>query len=206
MHVEEVTLTVDRKSYTGRLNTPEESTERGVLIVPGAGHGPYGDVFDRFAEAATETGHEVARFETWSSRDELDAKTEEDFRDELHAGIEFLRSRDCTTVTVVAKSFGGRLTLDYATERADRMVLWAPAILFGDHEDAPSISADEAKEIDIPALVLQGDEDEVVSLENAANIAEHLPDGGLVELPGEDHGFQTSQQQIVEETIAFLPE
>jgi len=202
---ESVTLTVDGEQYSGRLNSPEESAERGVLVVPGAGHGPFGDVFDRFAEAAAEAGQEVARFETWSSREDLEAKTAEQFREELHAGIEFLRSRGCTTVTVVAKSFGGRLALDFATEDADRLVLWAPAVLFGDEEDAPSVTADELADIDVPTRVLQGDEDEVVSVENAASIAEHIPDGELVELPGEDHGFGTDQQRIVEETVSFLP-
>ena len=64
MRAEEVTLRVGGASYPGRVNAPDEPTDRGVLVVPGAGHGPFGDVFDRVAEAAAEQGRTVARFET----------------------------------------------------------------------------------------------------------------------------------------------
>lgn len=206
MAVDDVTLDVHGDRYTGRLNTPDEPTGQGVMVIPGAGHGPFGDVFDRFAGAAADAGQTVTRFETWADRDDLEAKTEAAFAAEIEAGAEFLRSRDCSTVTVVAKSFGGRLALEHATGVADRMVLGAPAILFGEHDEAPSITASELAAIDVPVLVLQGDEDEIVPFERSANIAEHLPEGELVELPGEDHSFLNDQRRIVEETLAFLPD
>ncbi len=206
MSAEDVTLDVDHGTFPGRVNAPAEPSESGVLVIPGAGHGPFGDVFDCFAGAAAEAGHVVARFETWTDHDERDEKTTAEFAAEIEAGAEFLRSRDCSTITVVAKSFGGRLALQHATDVADRMVLWAPAIMFGDHDEAPSITADELVALDFPVLVLQGDEDEVVPPENSVDIAEHLPQGELGELPGEDHSFLNDQQRVVEETLAFLPE
>ena len=110
---EDVTLRVGGEEYPGRLDTPAEPTDRGILLVPGAGHGPFGDVFLRFARAAAGEGYAVARFETWLSPDDIDAKTDAEFRAELQAGVDFLRSRGCSTVTVVAKSFGGRLALEH---------------------------------------------------------------------------------------------
>ncbi|PSP75878.1 alpha/beta hydrolase [Halobacteriales archaeon QS_1_68_20] len=206
MPVEDVTLDVDHGRSPGRLNAPADPTDSGILVLPGAGHGPFEDVFDRFAEAAADAGHTVARFETWSDHDERDEKTPDEFAAEIEGGAEFLRERGCETLTVVAKSFGGRLALEHATGVADRMVLWAPAVLFGDHDEAPSITADELAGIEFPVGVLQGDEDEVVPPENSAEIAEHLPRGELVELPGEGHSFLNDQGRIVEETLAFLPE
>ncbi|WP_267643647.1 alpha/beta hydrolase [Haloarchaeobius amylolyticus] len=204
MNRTDATLAVDGTTYQGRLNEPEGPVKGGVLVVPGAGHGPYGDVFDRFAEAAAERGYVVARFVTWEDRSDIGEKTHADFRAEMHAGVEFLRGRDCEAVTVVAKSFGGRLALRHAPAVADRLVLWAPAIKFGAHDEFPSIDADELANVAVPTRILQGDEDEVVSLDNAADLAEHLPSGDLVELTGEDHSFRTDQRRIVRETADFL--
>ena len=209
---EDVTLEVDDSTYPGRLNTPEEPSDRGVLVVPGAGHGPFGDVFLRFSRAAAAEGHHVARFETWMSPGELDAKTDEDFRTELAASVDFLRSRGCSTVTVVAKSFGGRVALEHLPESVDRLVLWAPAVLAEDAENVP----DEAWEhlpsvtpaefgVDVPTRILQGDDDNI-PVDSAERIAEGLPRGELVVLPDEDHSFLRDHERVIEETLAFLPE
>jgi len=205
MPSQSVTLNFDGERYPGRLNEPDEPTESGVLVLPGMSHGPFGDVFDRFGTAAAERGHRVARFETWTDRDDVAEKSGSEHEREIQAGVEFLRDRECETVTIVAKSFGGRLALEHLANGVDRLVLWAPAILFGEHEDAPSVTARELSTVMIPVRILQGDEDEVVSVENARSIAEHLPNGELVELPGEDHSFRTDEDRIVDETLSFLP-
>ena len=204
MRTEDATLDVGGASYPGRVNAPDEPTDRGVLVVPGAGHGPFGDVFDRFAEAAAEQGRAVARFETWESHEELRRKTDADFEAELEEGVEFLRERGCTSVAMVAKSFGGRLALTHLPGRVDRLVLWAPAVAFGESEDRPSITADALSDVEVPVRILQGDEDDIVSVENAAAIAEHLPDGELIELPAEDRSFGNDKLQIVKATSSFL--
>ena len=200
-----MTLEIGGDSYPGRLNAPEGSTDSGVLVLPGGGHGPFGDVFDRVATTAADAGHAVARFETWTGPDDLDAKTDADLAAEIDAGVDFLCSEGCSTITVVAKSFGGRLALERAPD-VDRMVLWAPAVFFGEREDRPSIDAAALSGIDAPVRILQGDEDDLVSVANAQALAEHLPGGEVVELPGEDHSMLTDEGRVVEATLAFLPE
>lgn len=209
---EDVTLEVGNSAYPGRLNTTEEPSDRGVLVVPGAGHGPFGDVFLRFSRAAAEEGHHVARFETWMSPGELEDKTDEDFRTELEAGVDFLRSRGCSTVTVVAKSFGGRVALEHLPESVDRLVLWAPAVLAEDAENVPeeawkhmpSVTPGEFG-VDVPTRILQGDDDHI-PVDSAERIAEGLPQGELVVLSDEDHSFLRDHERVIEETVAFLPE
>jgi len=208
----DVTLEVGDSEYPGRLNTPEESSDRGVLIVPGANHGPFGDVFLQFSRAAAAEGHHVARFETWMSPDDIDAKTEDEFQADIEAGVEFLQSRGCSTVTVVAKSFGGRLALEHLPEEVDRLVLWAPAVLAEDASNVPeeaweylpSFSPGDLDHVDPPVRILQGDEDNI-PLDSAERITAALPQGELVELPGEDHSFLTDHELVIEETLAFLP-
>ena len=153
---------------------------------------------------AAEQGRTVARFETWESHEELCRKTDAEFEAELEEGVEFLRERDCTSVAMVAKSFGGRLALTHLPGRVDQLVLWAPAVAFGESEERPSITADALSDVEVPVRILQGDEDDVVSVENAAAIAEHLPDGELVELPGENHSFRNDEERVLEMTLSFL--
>ena len=209
---EDVTLDVGTESYPGRYDEPSEPSDRGMLMIPGAGHGPFGDVFLRFGREAADAGYGVARFETWLSPADLDAKTEADFRAEIEAGVAFLRSRGYETVTVVAKSLGGRLALEHLPGGVDRAVLWAPAVHPEDYDlpaelegKVPSIGADDLGAVDVPVRVLHGDED-ALPLESPRLLAERLPDGELVELPGDDHSFRRDHERVIEETLAFLPE
>lgn len=200
---ESVTLTVGDAEYRGQLNTPDVGSDRGMLVVPGAGHGPFGTVFATFADAAEERGFTVARFETWADADELEAKTPEEHRADIAAGIDFLRSQGCASVVLVAKSFGGRLALQHGPLSAERMVLWAPAVQFEDGGDFPAISADGLAEVDVPVRLLQGEDDQVVSVETARQVAEHLPQGELVEFAGEDHSFMHDEARVIEQTLDF---
>ena len=160
----DVTLEVGDSVYPGRLDVSDGPSDQGVLMIPGAGHGPFGDVFLRFGRAAAGAGYHVARFETWMTPDEVDAKTEADFRAEIEAGVEFLRSRGCETIAVVAKSFGGRLALSHLPEGVDRLVVWALAVLAEGIEDAPerllesdlipSVAESELAAVDVPVRVL----------------------------------------------------
>ena len=121
--------------------------------------------------------------------------------------MEFLEDAGRSSIHVVAKSFGGRLALEHVPDldaaAVESMVLWAPAIVFDEHPEAPTISAEELDVIETPTRILQGDEDQI-HVENAAALAAHLPNGEHVELPGEDHSFQNDQERTVEETLAFL--
>ncbi|MFB6197867.1 MAG: alpha/beta hydrolase, partial [Halobacteriaceae archaeon] len=187
--------------------------DRSVLMIPGAGHGPFGDVFLRFARAAAEEGHDVARFELWMSPSDIDAKTDADFAADIQAGVEFLRSRGCSTITIVAKSFGGHLAIEHHPETIDRLVLWAPALLAKGvgavpeeaREQLPSVNEGDLMTVDVPVRLLQGDDD-TIPVESAEQIAEWLPRGELVVLRDEDHSFLRDHERVIEETLSFLPE
>lgn len=204
MRVEPVTLDVDGTTHPGRMNVPAEPNGRGILMVPGAGHGPFGDVFLRFARAGAERGYVVARFETWPFPADVESKSDADYRDELAAGVEFLRDEGCSSVVVVAKSFGGRVALRHHPPTIDGLILWAPAVEFDTHEELPAITADELAGIEVPVTILQGTDDEVVTIENATQLAEHLPRGELITLPEEDHSFLRDHRRVIEETLAVL--
>lgn len=203
MCANDITLEVRDESYPGRVNTPAESTDKGVLLVPGAGHGPFGDIFLRFSRQAADNGHMAARFETWPFPDDL-TKPDDHLGEDIEASVAYLEDRGCSTITVIAKSFGGRVTLQHLPDTVDRLVLWAPAIKFGEEDEDPSITAAELADIETPVRILQGDEDQVMSVENAARIADALPAGELAELSGEDHSLLTDHERVMDETMAFL--
>jgi esterase/lipase len=160
-------------------------------------------VYDRFAEAAAEQGRTGARFETRESHEELRRKIDTDFEAELEEGVEFLRARGWTSVAMVAKSFGGRLAPACA-RHVDQLVPWAPAVAFGESEERASITEDALSDVEVPVRTLQDDEDDVVSVDNTAAIAEHLPARELIELPGDDYSFRNDEERALEATLSFL--
>jgi hypothetical protein len=44
---QDVTPEVGGEAYPGRFGEPSGGSDRGVLMIPGAGHGPFGDLFLR---------------------------------------------------------------------------------------------------------------------------------------------------------------
>lgn len=200
----DVTLEVGDESYPGRYTAPGGSSDEGILMVPGAGHGPFGDIFLRFARQAAQEGYHVARFETWPFPADVAEKTGAELAADIEAGVDFLRSKGCTSVSVVAKSFGGQVALQHHPDTVDRMVLWAPAIKFGEHDELPSITPDELAEIDVPTVILQGEADDRVDPDNSASIAETLPNGRIIELPEEDHSFLRDHERVIDETLSAL--
>jgi len=216
MSTEDIQLTVGTDSYPGRLTRPEDPNGAGIVVRPGANHGPYGDVFDEFAAAAAESGYEVLRFETWKTTEDIDAKTMAEIHAETDAAIDVLQGRGCEPVHLVAKSFGGWVTLTGPPEAADRLVLWAPAVSVVEgidldaERDVPLAELDGVgvdpgtlRAVETPALALHGDED-AIPLSNSEDIVDELPNGELSVLAGADHSFEGVEAETVERTLAFL--
>ncbi len=199
-----VTLRVGSRNLAGRLAVPGEPCGTGVLVLPGASHGPFGGVFDRFVEAAVDAGCHALRYESWDDRSDLTDMTEAQLHDDVAAGLQFLRWYDCSTVVIVAKGFGARIALTRGAADADRMVLWSPAVLVDAETTGPTIAPSALASIDVPVRLLHAEADEVVSVDTAADVVRHLPSGELVELGGEDHLYDAAPARVVERTMAFF--
>jgi pimeloyl-ACP methyl ester carboxylesterase len=212
--------------FEARLAVPDDPDGRGIAVMPGAGHGPWGDIFDLLAEEAASDGAYVLRFEGWPSADDLESKTLREFQSELVAALERLAAEGCSELAVVAKSFGGGVTLTDVPDAVDSAVLWAPATFtLGDTDrlddalDTPFEELIEPSEqrkfapsrladVDVPVLVIQGADDRPELVENARGVVDALPDADLVVREGEDHSFRGDdrEQAVVDETLAFLRE
>lgn len=62
------TLSVDGQDFPAEFARPTEDTDHVILRLPGANHGPNGDVFYRLADALTDDGVALGRYETWGER------------------------------------------------------------------------------------------------------------------------------------------
>lgn len=213
-----IELEVGDNTYPGRLDIPTEGSQRGIVVRPGAGHGPYGDIFDRFAEKATDRGYHCLRFQSWGEQENLGQKTLSDLHDEVDAAVARLQSEGCTEIYVVAKSFGAGMSLTHIPNAVEAMVLWAPAIGLEDEsnigavtekqfreEDWPVVSPSFLNEVKIPVLILHGTDDETVPVKNSQQMVNALPDGELLKLGGEDHSFRGAiESEVVAQSLTYL--
>jgi non-heme chloroperoxidase len=65
---------------------------------------------------------------------------------------------------------------------------------------------DDLKKIDVPTLVIQGDDDQIVPIDDSGRLsAEIISDAELTVYPGESHGlFQTNKEQFNADLLAFV--
>lgn len=216
-----IELEVGDDVYDGELTVPDEPTSQGVVVLPGASHGPYGGVFDRFTEEATERGFHVLRYESWEEPEEIQAKTLGEAHEEFDAATALLESEGCENVAVVGKSFGGGLAFTHVPDGVDRMVLWAPAMRVGPRDavdelkdvplgelHTPPVGPGTLHVIDVPVRIVQGDEDEVQSVDASRELVDELPNGDLEVVGGMDHSFDDEEwgAEVVESTMAWLTE
>lgn len=220
MGIEPIDFEVGDEAYEGRLNTPEgdEMTDVGVVMIPGAGHGPFGDIFDITAYELAGTSKSVFRYDSWGTLDELETKTFGDLHREVDAAIERLQSEDCSEIHLIAKSFGSGIAFTHVPDAVGRMVLWAPAVelvegsvehdpdeRIGDTEDVPiKVGTATLETIDVPVRILVGDEDRGVAREDCKRIEAAVGDGDVTVIPGENHSFNENRTAIIERTMSYL--
>jgi len=219
MRSEAATLTAHGDSYEAELTVPDSPDGRGVVVMSGAGHGPWGGIFDRLAEEAAAEGAHAFRFESWTPSG-VWKKTLDELQAELDAAVERLREEGCTDIAVVGKSFGAGVTLTHVPEAVDRLVLWAPAAFdFGaeshiggvtaapiEELDSRQIGPETVADLDASVRIIHGSDDEVVAVENSRRLVDAVDDGELLVREGEGHSFRGAdrEREVVAETLAFL--
>jgi len=217
MAVEFMEFEVDGDGYEGRLNAPEDGdAARCVVVLPGAGHGPFGDVFDVAAYELANAGVATFRFETWTDDAELDAKTLDELYAERDAAIAFARERGYDDVSLLVKSFGARFGLTDFPEAVERVLGWAPAVVLADDSNLDAVAdqrlgdveemrigSEDVADVDVPVRLLYGDDDPYYP-GHAEALADVLPDVELRVLEGENHSMNARRHRVLDETVAFL--
>jgi pimeloyl-ACP methyl ester carboxylesterase len=216
MAVEFIEFEVDGETYEARLNTPEDGdAETCVVVLPGAGHGPFGDVFDVTAYELANAGVASFRFETWTSDEELDEKTLAELRAELDAAVAFVHDRGYDRLALLAKSFGGRVALTDLPDAFERVLGWAPAVQFAAESNVDAVADDPLDDVDVnvapgdvadvdaPVKLLYGDDDYFYP-EHARALADALPNAELRIVEDENHSMNENRPAVIRETLDFL--
>lgn len=218
MPLEQLDFEVDEETSEGRFVTPPAGdAETCVVVVPGAGHGPFGDIFDITTYELANAGVASFRFETWTSTDELDAKSLADLHAELHAAVDFAREHGYDRTPLLVKSFGGRIAFTDLPDDVERVLGWAPAIdvadesrldeqydvPLGELEDGLSTAASDVADVDVPVRLLYGDDDQLYP-DYAQALADAIPNAELRVIEGENHSFNAQRRRVVDETLEYL--
>lgn len=216
MPLEGLDFEVADGTYEGRFVTPPDGdADRCVIVLPGAGHGPFGDIFDIAMYELASAGVASFRYESWETTEDIDAKTLDGLHDELDAAVALARDRGYDDLALLAKSFGGRVAFTHDLDAFSRVLGWAPAVALADESnldavhDTPmgefeslQIAASDLVAFDGPIRLLYGDDDHFHP-EASEPLAAAL-DAGLRILEGENHSFNAQRRTVVAETLAFL--
>lgn len=201
---------------------PCVQSRAGLILIPGASGGALSSRYDPVAMRVRQRGYALLRFESWKNAGTLGRKTLRDIRVEMDAFIHHLLACGYRKIGLIGKSLGGGLALASRNPHVRCMVLWAPAIGLAprnnlerwmgrplrDAEDFTDIALDQTllKQHHIPIAIIQGTQDEVVSLQHAHALAASLPRAEVITVDGADHSFTAAphQEQLIRKTLAFL--
>ncbi|WEL19512.1 alpha/beta hydrolase [Candidatus Nanohalococcus occultus] len=202
-----------------RFDLPRGEAEGAILLLPGISSGPFGGIFDQFAEKAKEENFMVMRYESWENLPELQEKTMDSIIKEINEALEYLESLDTERTYLVAKSFSAGMILAGKIDRADKITLWAPAIGFqeksnieelrekrlGGIDDVTDIKIDsEYIKQEVPVKIIHGVEDEVVPVANSESIVSGISEAEIEKLMETGHAYEGKENALIRKTIEFL--
>ncbi|WEL22891.1 alpha/beta fold hydrolase [Candidatus Nanohalovita haloferacivicina] len=203
----------------GLVEEGNENADEGLLVIPGISSGPFGSPFDEVVEEMSEYCR-VVRVDTWDDARDLEELTLKDLHQQIDEAINRLTESGCERIHVIGKSFGGQLALTYPDNVSfSSMVLWAPAVglgtsnvekwrstTLGHASTATDITIDTSTLQQLPAetLLIHGEQDQIVEVENSETIAENIQGADVRVLKDTGHSFQGSKDEVIENTLDFL--
>jgi len=206
-----------------KLDKNKENNKRAVFFIPGISGEAFTGRFANFYLSCLEKRWDVLRMQTWENVKELEAMNVAEIHRSIDEGIRRLKEDDYDEIVAVGKSFGGAMFLSRNNRDISKMVLWAPAI--GVSEDksnleemlnVPFSEINSLQEITLnkeflssvntPVRIIQGTNDESVSVENSRRITSLLPKAELVQIEGMGHSYKTKEQEeiVLKATLDFL--
>ena len=214
---------MDFEDITYKLDEPSKKSKKLVILLPGlSGNALSDERYDSLSHSVIANGFGFLRFDLWKTVNELEKLSINDIHSFIDKSIEFGRDSGYGEFSFVGKSFGGSVLLTYGGQINGRVVLWAPAICFGDQSNlneskskllSEFVSLDEIKmnEADLrnlvcPVLIVHGTKDPIVSIENSRRISLSRDNISLTEINGADHSYKDPEHSrlVIRYTVEFL--
>jgi pimeloyl-ACP methyl ester carboxylesterase len=134
----------------------------------------------------------------WRSGQPWDGNDMDTYADDLAELVQTLDLRDA--VHLGHSTGGGEVVLDAG------MMAGFPAAYYCIKAFSESDQAEDLKRIDVPTLIIQGDDDQIVPFANAGQLQSRLVKGATLKVyKGAPHGLCTTHKdQVNEDLLAFL--
>ncbi len=180
----------------------------GILFIPGVSGGATSNKFKWIADMCLANNMCCLRADLWDENTIGEESIDQLLEDE-ELLVDILQSVGCKRVFIVCKSFGSVLGL---LLKADAYVALSPALSLGNSSHQMKLK-EFASALDIgitpiigkkPLLILQGSDDENVSVAHAVHVAENLPEASLLIIEGAGHSFKGYEDIVEQEIFSFL--
>ncbi len=204
------------------IEKTNKKSNRIVIVLPGISGGLMKNkIYNFLADEIKKQGFDIIRPEIWSSVGDIETKSMSEIISKINEIVNSLH-KDYEYIYLVGKSFGGALGLLSDQRHIEKMVLWAPAINFSNTStiakmrDVKLSNIKDFNEINIDGkdisaiknkiMILHGDCDSVVELENSKRIAESNSNFIIKIVNGADHSYEKDieMREVVNDTIKFI--
>tara|TARA_Y100000310_G_scaffold345697_1_gene468457 strand:- start:5651 stop:6289 length:639 start_codon:yes stop_codon:yes gene_type:complete len=192
--------------YEHILAEPENPTEKAAILLPGISGKALTDRYSSLESSLISNGISFLRYEAWNSIPDVLEKSLQDVYGSIDEAIDFLESREYKEISFVGKSFGGGTLLSYPSQKIRSLVLWAPFLRFSETSNLKEIrntklreigrledifaNKNDIQKIKVPTLIIHGDQDESIPLENSQKILPYLEQGKLEVIEGAGHSYE----------------
>ena len=175
-----------------------------VVFLPGMSGDPYGLRFTQYADSFTKSGIDFARFNSWTTPQELVKKTVDEIVEDTSVVISWLAKRGYQKIGLMGKSFGGGIALTIHDPRIFSIVALAPAFSIGKKSNfskwfSKSLEKlNKAADISLtssdvnskrPIGIIHGTADEVISITNSQKLASVIDNATLFPVQGANHSY-----------------
>jgi hypothetical protein len=197
-------------------------SEKAAILLPGvSGKSLTDKKYDLLEERLKQNNIALIRFDLWNNRDELSLLSVEEIQKEVMNIIKKLKSQNFKNISIIGKSLGGAtaLTMPY---NFDKIIAWAPAFSYQKQSNflktkssklsnfkstgEITINRSDLAHLKCPILIIHGENDEKVSLENSENYLINLKNAKLEIINGADHSYTQDiwLDEVINKTVEFL--
>ena len=202
------------------LTKPRNKSNKGVILIPGISGKPLSNKYNFLAKELQKNNFYFLRFNIWESPSDLEKKTLNKIYRDIKKAIDYMKKIGCEEISLIGKSFGGGILLSKKFVGIKKLILLAPAINYASESNIEKIKNKELskiknifdikidknnlKKLDLEILIIHGDKDEIVPIENSRKIIKDIENGKLETIKNANHSYDKKEKELVKYYQEFL--